>query len=210
MNIEDPSSKGMMETNGGPAVTLTIRVIMQGKEVGSIIGKKGDNIKKFREEVSCIILHLFFVTFCRHVPCPLSVNRISRHWVELSFFLISFLDWSRNRDFILYFYLSVIWRSVSPLEIPSIILPVELFIFSLHHFSQKERENVLAVLTEHLRWLCTFLCDCQSETVTIWNAFSGICSSLHFCVHLLLSCICTIAHIALDLMFRVCLFPFLL
>ncbi|XP_025081551.1 poly(rC)-binding protein 3-like isoform X2 [Pomacea canaliculata] len=29
---------------------LTIRMIMQGKEVGSIIGKKGDNIKKFREE----------------------------------------------------------------------------------------------------------------------------------------------------------------
>jgi len=50
MNIEDPSSKGIMETNGGPAVTLTIRLIMQGKEVGSIIGKKGDNIKKFREE----------------------------------------------------------------------------------------------------------------------------------------------------------------
>ncbi|XP_015911015.1 poly(rC)-binding protein 3 isoform X2 [Parasteatoda tepidariorum] len=38
-------------TNGiAPAVTLTVRLIMQGKEVGSIIGKKGDNIKKFREE----------------------------------------------------------------------------------------------------------------------------------------------------------------
>ncbi|XP_054708588.1 poly(rC)-binding protein 3-like [Uloborus diversus] len=38
-------------TNGvSPAVTLTVRLIMQGKEVGSIIGKKGDNIKKFREE----------------------------------------------------------------------------------------------------------------------------------------------------------------
>lgn len=36
--------------NDGPSVTLTIRLIMQGKEVGSIIGKKGDNIKKFREE----------------------------------------------------------------------------------------------------------------------------------------------------------------
>ncbi|KAH9421159.1 Poly(rC)-binding protein 3 [Dermatophagoides pteronyssinus] len=35
---------------GGGGVTLTIRLIMQGKEVGSIIGKKGDNIKKFREE----------------------------------------------------------------------------------------------------------------------------------------------------------------
>lgn len=33
-----------------PSVTLTIRLIMQGKEVGSIIGKKGDNIKRFREE----------------------------------------------------------------------------------------------------------------------------------------------------------------
>ena len=29
---------------------LTVRMIMQGKEVGSIIGKKGDNIKKFRED----------------------------------------------------------------------------------------------------------------------------------------------------------------
>ena len=28
---------------------LTIRLLMQGKEVGSIIGKKGDNIKRFRE-----------------------------------------------------------------------------------------------------------------------------------------------------------------
>lgn len=37
--------------DGGPSVTLTIRLIMQGKEVGSIIGKKGDNIKKLREEV---------------------------------------------------------------------------------------------------------------------------------------------------------------
>ncbi|XP_064597524.1 poly(rC)-binding protein 3-like [Liolophura sinensis] len=33
---------------GGPS--LTVRMIMQGKEVGSIIGKKGDNIKRFREE----------------------------------------------------------------------------------------------------------------------------------------------------------------
>lgn len=29
--------------------TLTIRLLMQGKEAGSIIGKKGDNIKRFRE-----------------------------------------------------------------------------------------------------------------------------------------------------------------
>jgi len=33
-----------------PNVTLTIRLIMQGKEVGSIIGKKGDIVKRFREE----------------------------------------------------------------------------------------------------------------------------------------------------------------
>ncbi|XP_019630126.1 PREDICTED: poly(rC)-binding protein 3-like isoform X2 [Branchiostoma belcheri] len=33
-----------------PSVTLTIRLIMQGKDVGSIIGKKGDTIKRFREE----------------------------------------------------------------------------------------------------------------------------------------------------------------
>lgn len=32
------------------AAILTVRMVMQGKEVGSIIGKKGDNIKKFREE----------------------------------------------------------------------------------------------------------------------------------------------------------------
>ncbi|KAI1280349.1 Poly(rC)-binding protein 3 [Halotydeus destructor] len=38
------------QVDSGPSVTLTIRLIMQGKEVGSIIGKKGDNIKKFREE----------------------------------------------------------------------------------------------------------------------------------------------------------------
>ncbi|XP_076356412.1 poly(rC)-binding protein 3-like isoform X1 [Tachypleus tridentatus] len=39
-----------LSSSDGPSVTLTIRLIMQGKEVGSIIGKKGDNIKKFREE----------------------------------------------------------------------------------------------------------------------------------------------------------------
>ncbi|KPI91365.1 Poly(rC)-binding protein 3 [Papilio xuthus] len=31
-------------------ITLTIRLIMQGKEVGSIIGKKGEILKRFREE----------------------------------------------------------------------------------------------------------------------------------------------------------------
>ncbi|XP_033098121.1 poly(rC)-binding protein 3-like isoform X1 [Anneissia japonica] len=37
-------------TGESPAVTLTIRLVMLGKEVGSIIGKKGDTVKKFREE----------------------------------------------------------------------------------------------------------------------------------------------------------------
>ncbi|KAK2178992.1 hypothetical protein NP493_519g02012 [Ridgeia piscesae] len=45
----------LVNTNNGdtspPASpTVTLRVIMQGKEAGSIIGKKGDNVKKFREE----------------------------------------------------------------------------------------------------------------------------------------------------------------
>lgn len=35
------------EVNG--QLALTLRLLMQGKEVGSIIGKKGDNIKRFRE-----------------------------------------------------------------------------------------------------------------------------------------------------------------
>lgn len=44
-----------MESNNAkfaddPSVTLTIRLIMQGKEVGSIIGKKGEIVKRFREE----------------------------------------------------------------------------------------------------------------------------------------------------------------
>lgn len=33
-----------------PPAPLTVRMIMHGKEVGSIIGKKGDNVKRFREE----------------------------------------------------------------------------------------------------------------------------------------------------------------
>ncbi|XP_024085520.1 poly(rC)-binding protein 3 isoform X1 [Cimex lectularius] len=37
-------------SNEDPSVTLTIRLIMQGKEVGSIIGKKGEIVKRFREE----------------------------------------------------------------------------------------------------------------------------------------------------------------
>nr|XP_049597325.1 poly(rC)-binding protein 2-like [Syngnathus scovelli] len=35
---------------GGLNVTLTIRLLMYGKEVGSIIGKKGESGKKMREE----------------------------------------------------------------------------------------------------------------------------------------------------------------
>ena len=41
-----------MAQDQNPIVTqlVTLRMLMQGKEVGSIIGKKGDNVKKFREE----------------------------------------------------------------------------------------------------------------------------------------------------------------
>ncbi|KAB0353205.1 hypothetical protein FD755_024081 [Muntiacus reevesi] len=35
---------------GGLNVTLTIQLLMHGKEVGSIIGKKGESVKKMREE----------------------------------------------------------------------------------------------------------------------------------------------------------------
>ncbi|GJQ69346.1 hypothetical protein Trydic_g6474 [Trypoxylus dichotomus] len=44
----DLDSKHLL--NDDPNVTLTIRLIMQGKEVGSIIGKKGEIVKRFREE----------------------------------------------------------------------------------------------------------------------------------------------------------------
>ncbi|XP_069767990.1 poly(rC)-binding protein 3 isoform X3 [Narcine bancroftii] len=40
---------------GGLNVTLTIRLLMHGKEVGSIIGKKGETVKKMREESSARI-----------------------------------------------------------------------------------------------------------------------------------------------------------
>ncbi|XP_038653635.1 poly(rC)-binding protein 3 isoform X10 [Scyliorhinus canicula] len=42
-------------TEGGLNVTLTIRLLMHGKEVGSIIGKKGETVKKMREESSARI-----------------------------------------------------------------------------------------------------------------------------------------------------------
>ncbi|KAG5839010.1 hypothetical protein ANANG_G00229810 [Anguilla anguilla] len=35
---------------GGMSVTLTLRLLMHGKEVGSIIGKKGETVKRIREE----------------------------------------------------------------------------------------------------------------------------------------------------------------
>ncbi|KAM9801993.1 poly(rC)-binding protein 3 isoform 6-T6 [Syngnathus typhle] len=39
-----------VRSEGGLNVTLTIRLLMHGKEVGSIIGKKGETVKKMREE----------------------------------------------------------------------------------------------------------------------------------------------------------------
>ncbi|XP_067686374.1 poly(rC)-binding protein 3-like isoform X3 [Haliotis asinina] len=44
------TEKTMVQNDTNSSTILTIRMIMQGKEVGSIIGKKGDNIKKFRED----------------------------------------------------------------------------------------------------------------------------------------------------------------
>ncbi|CAF4443830.1 unnamed protein product, partial [Adineta steineri] len=46
-NIHQQSSTKLP---GEPDHFLTIRLLMQGKEVGSIIGKRGDNIKAIREE----------------------------------------------------------------------------------------------------------------------------------------------------------------
>ncbi|KAK3543314.1 hypothetical protein QTP70_014025 [Hemibagrus guttatus] len=42
-----------VQSEGGLNVTLTIRLLMHGKEVGSIIGKKGETVKKMREELFC-------------------------------------------------------------------------------------------------------------------------------------------------------------
>ncbi|KAK8754650.1 hypothetical protein OTU49_017021 [Cherax quadricarinatus] len=39
-----------LSTNEGPTASLSMRLLMQGKEVGSIIGKKGEIVKRFREE----------------------------------------------------------------------------------------------------------------------------------------------------------------
>lgn len=38
--------------DGGLGVTLTLRLLMHGKEVGSIIGKKGETVKRIRDESS--------------------------------------------------------------------------------------------------------------------------------------------------------------
>ncbi|XP_059215359.1 poly(rC)-binding protein 3 [Centropristis striata] len=44
------SDKEEMASEGSLNVTLTLRLLMHGKEVGSIIGKKGETVKKMREE----------------------------------------------------------------------------------------------------------------------------------------------------------------
>ncbi|XP_026092094.1 poly(rC)-binding protein 4-like isoform X2 [Carassius auratus] len=41
--------------DGGMNITLTLRLLMHGKEVGSIIGKKGETVKRIREESSARI-----------------------------------------------------------------------------------------------------------------------------------------------------------
>ncbi|KAM6928373.1 poly(rC)-binding protein 4-like [Xenentodon cancila] len=41
--------------DGATGVTLTLRLLMHGKEVGSIIGKKGETVKRIREESSARI-----------------------------------------------------------------------------------------------------------------------------------------------------------
>ncbi|NXL94846.1 PCBP4 protein, partial [Alectura lathami] len=47
-------------TEGGPeepelSITLTLRMLMHGKEIGSIIGKKGETVKRIREQSSARI-----------------------------------------------------------------------------------------------------------------------------------------------------------
>ncbi|CAD6187864.1 unnamed protein product [Caenorhabditis auriculariae] len=46
----DPSSSTSPRESPNTSLVLTIRLLMQGKEVGSIIGKRGDQIKRIREE----------------------------------------------------------------------------------------------------------------------------------------------------------------
>ncbi|EYB85107.1 hypothetical protein Y032_0304g1917 [Ancylostoma ceylanicum] len=46
----DPSSSSSPGAAPNMNILLTIRLLMQGKEVGSIIGKRGDQIKRIRED----------------------------------------------------------------------------------------------------------------------------------------------------------------
>ncbi|XP_073721677.1 poly(rC)-binding protein 4-like isoform X2 [Misgurnus anguillicaudatus] len=55
MRLPGPNSHVRMNCeqdfgDGGMNVTLTLRLLMHGKEVGSIIGKKGETVKRIREE----------------------------------------------------------------------------------------------------------------------------------------------------------------
>ncbi|XP_053508615.1 poly(rC)-binding protein 4 isoform X6 [Ictalurus furcatus] len=60
MRLPVPDSTARMNCeqdfgDGGMNVTLTLRLLMHGKEVGSIIGKKGETVKRIREESSARI-----------------------------------------------------------------------------------------------------------------------------------------------------------
>ncbi|KAI1890336.1 hypothetical protein AGOR_G00152680 [Albula goreensis] len=60
MRLPAPDSHARMNCEqdfgeGGMNVTLTLRLLMHGKEVGSIIGKKGETVKRIREESSARI-----------------------------------------------------------------------------------------------------------------------------------------------------------
>ncbi|CAB1450982.1 unnamed protein product [Pleuronectes platessa] len=50
LTLDSPVEMDSSLVEGGLNVTLTIRLLMHGKEVGSIIGKKGESVKKMREE----------------------------------------------------------------------------------------------------------------------------------------------------------------
>ncbi|KAA8590813.1 hypothetical protein FQN60_001756, partial [Etheostoma spectabile] len=50
LTVDSPAEMDSSMVEGGLNVTLTIRLLMHGKEVGSIIGKKGESVKKMREE----------------------------------------------------------------------------------------------------------------------------------------------------------------
>ncbi|KAA8577501.1 hypothetical protein FQN60_004511, partial [Etheostoma spectabile] len=51
LTVDSPAEMDSSMVEGGLNVTLTIRLLMHGKEVGSIIGKKGESVKKMREGV---------------------------------------------------------------------------------------------------------------------------------------------------------------